>query len=164
MDVSIIVAASENGVIGRNGQIPWRLPSEQALFKKITMGHPMIMGRKTHEAIGRALPGRTNIVVTSQPDYSAEGCSVVNSIDDALELAKKARGSDEIFIIGGSEIYNQVMPKVSKIYLTRVHTKVDGDTFFKLNESQWQQISKEEYKADVENPYDYDFLVLERKK
>lgn len=164
MLVSLIVAAADNDVIGKSGKIPWRLPSEQVIFKKITMGHPIIMGRKTHESIGRALPGRYNIVVTRQNDYqAAEGCKVVATIEEALNAAKNAPGSDEIFIIGGVEIYNQTLDLADRIYITRVHAKVDGDTFFHFDSSKWQEVSKQEHKADSQNKYDYDFIILDRK-
>jgi dihydrofolate reductase len=130
MVVSAVVAASQNGVIGRQGSLPWNLPGEMAYFKKITMGHPIIMGRKTHESIGRALPGRQNIIITHDGSYKAEGCTVVTSLDKALEAAAAA-DIDEVFIIGGSSIYELAMPKLNKIYLTRILADIEGDKFFK---------------------------------
>src|SRR3954468_16302972 len=108
--ISTLVAVAKNGVIGKDGGLPWYLPSELARFKEVTMGHPIIMGRKTHESIGRALPGRTNIVITGNKDFKAEGCVVVSSLEQAIEEAKKADGVDEIFIIGGESIYKEAMP------------------------------------------------------
>lgn len=163
MIVSLIVAAAKNGVIGKDGKIPWHLSSEQAIFKQTTMGHPIIMGRKTHESISRALPGRTNIVITRQKHYQANGCIVVGSLKQAIKEAEIADGADEIFIIGGAEIYQQALPQADRLYLTRVHTNIDGDKFFNFDESQWQQLTLEEHSADANNPYDYDFILLERK-
>jgi dihydrofolate reductase len=154
MKLSIIVAASQNDVIGKEGGLPWYLPSELARFKQITMDHPIIMGRKTHESIGRALPGRQNIVVTHDEDYRAGGCTVVNSLEEAIEAAGQA---DEAFIIGGATIYDQALPLVDKIYLTRVKTDLDGDKFFRLNENEWQRISSEEHAADDKNKYAFEF-------
>ncbi len=163
MIISAIVATDTKGAIGKNGQIPWRLPAEQAIFKQTTMWHPIIMGRKTHESIGRALPGRTNIVITHNRSYQAEGCTIAASVDEAIQIAKGAEGSEEVFIIGGSEIYKQALPLIKRLYLTRVHAVVDGDTFFKFNSDEWQQISNKKHLADEKNQYDYNFIVLERK-
>lgn len=123
------------------------------------MGHPIIMGRKTHESIGRPLPGRTNVVVTRNNNYTAEGCIVVGSLDEAIS---KAGNGNEVFIIGGSTIYEQALPLADKIYLTRVKANVSGDIFFKLDESGWKQISSDKHQADDKNQYDYEFVVLER--
>ncbi|MEK7561840.1 MAG: dihydrofolate reductase [Patescibacteria group bacterium] len=164
MIISAIVATDAKGAIGKNGQIPWRLPAEQAIFKQTTMGHPMIMGRKTYESIGRALPGRTSIVITHQQNYRADGCVIVGSLEQALEEAKKAESSDEIFIIGGEEIYNHAMPFTDRIYLTKVHATLAGDKFFKFDPKKWRQVSNEKHAADEKNQYDYEFMVLERKK
>jgi len=164
MIISLIVAIAENGVIGKEGGIPWYLPADLAHFKQTTMGHPIIMGRKTYESIGRTLPGRYNVVITRQKDYRAEGCVVVGSLGQAIEKAKKAEGSNEIFIIGGEEIYNQAMPLADRIYLTKVHTSLAGDKFFKFDQKLWRQKSNETHTADDKNPSDYEFIVLERKK
>jgi len=162
--ISTIVAVSENDVIGKEGGLPWYLPAELARFKEVTMGHPIIMGRVTHESIGRALPGRSNIVITRDQNYqAAEGCEVVVSMEDALKLAKTKEGREEIFIIGGEQIYRQAMPLLDKIYLTRVHAKIDGDKFFKYNRKQWRETSRQSHPADDKNKYAFDFLVLERK-
>ena len=160
--LSAIVAVAENGVIGRKGGLPWQLPAEMARFKQITMGHPIIMGRKTHESIGRALPGRYNVVITRDKDYRAEGCEVVGSLDEAIELAKKAEGSKEIFVIGGEQIYREAMPKLERIYLTKVHAKIDGDKFFYYDPKEWKQVSSEKHSADTKNQYDFEFTVLGR--
>ena len=160
--ISTIVAVAENDVIGKQGGLPWYLPAELARFKEVTMGHPIIMGRKTHESIGRALPGRTNIVITRNKDFKAEGCKTVSSLDQAIELAKSAKGSDEIFIIGGEQIYKQAMPLLGRIYLTKVYAKVDGDKFFYYDPKDWKQISSEKHLADEKNQYDFEFNILER--
>jgi dihydrofolate reductase len=161
--ISAIVAVAKNGVIGKEGGLPWYLPAELARFKEVTMGHPIIMGRKTHESIGRALPGRTNIVITRDKDYKAtEGCMVVNSLDEAIEQAKKAGGANEIFIIGGASIYEQAMPLLDRIYLTKVDAEIDGDKFFKYDPKKWNQISSEKHSADDKNKYGFEFTVLER--
>ncbi|MBI2592451.1 dihydrofolate reductase [Candidatus Saccharibacteria bacterium] len=162
--ISLIVAVTENDVIGNKGDIPWYLPADLAHFQQTTMGHPVIMGRKTHESIGRALPGRYNVVITRQKNYqAADSCRLVHSIEETLNLPD-VKTDSEVFIIGGAEIYNQALPLADRIYLTRIHTRVEGDTFFKFDESKWQEISHQQHKADTKNPYDYDFTILERKK
>lgn len=162
MTVSIIVAAAKNGVIGKKGGLPWYLPAELAYFKQKTMGHPIIMGRKTHESIGRTLPGRQNIVVTRDKDYrAAEGAAVVHSLNEALV---QANDNGEVFIIGGEEIYQQALDKADKIYLTKVDADIDGDKFFKFNGQQWRQVFSEKHAKDDRNKYDYEFTVWERKK
>jgi len=127
MKISIVVAMDANGVIGRGNELPWHLPADLQYFKKTTMGKPILMGRKTHESIGRPLPGRTNIVITRDSGYQAKGCVVVNSIDAAMQAAGE---QDEIMVIGGAEFYRQVLAHTSTIYLTRIHASVDGDTVF----------------------------------
>ena len=160
--ISLIVAVSENNVIGKDGGIPWYLPADLTHFKQTTVGHPIIMGRKTHESIGRTLPDRYNVVITRQKNYlAADGCVIVNSIEEALNLPK-VKADSEVFIIGGAEIYNQAMALADRIYLTRIHTKVEGNKFFKFDESLWREISREEYQSDDKNPRDYDFTILER--
>lgn len=164
MIISLIVAATDNGVIGKENSIPWYLPADLAHFKQTTTGHPIIMGRKTHESIGQALPERMNVVITRGAGYkAAEGCVVVNSLDEALNL-EEVKTDPEVFIIGGEEIYRQALPLANRIYLTKVHAALAGDKFFKFDPSQWQQISVEEHSSDKKNPYDYEFVVLERKK
>lgn len=161
--ISTIVATAEGSVIGKEGGMPWYLPAELAHFKELTMGHPIIMGRKTHESIGRSLPGRYNIVITRDKGYEpAEGSVVANSLGEALKMAKKQDGADEIFIIGGEQIYAQAIPLLDRIYLTRVKAKVDGDRFFKYDPTKWEEVSSEQHKADDKNKYDYEFVILER--
>ena len=150
----------ENRLIGADNGLPWRLPADLKHFKKITMGHPIVMGRRTWESIGRPLPGRTNIVVTRQPRYAAEGAVVV----DSLAAAREAAGDcDELMIIGGAHLYEQVLAEADRIYLTEVHAEFEGDTWFpELNEDEWACVSREDFARDDRNPYDYSFVVLER--
>ncbi len=161
MTVSIIVAVSENNVIGKDNKLIWHLPADLKLFKTLTMGHHMIMGRKTYESIGKALPGRTSIVVTHQPSYTAEGCIVVNSLQDAFA---KASGDTEVFIIGGDGIFKQSLNFANKIYLTKIYHSFEGDTFFpELNEKEWEMKECNDFQPDEKNAYPYSFCVLERK-
>lgn len=160
MKVSIIVAASANNVIGMGGGLPWHLSEDLRRFKEITMGKPMIMGRATWESIGKALPGRRSIVLTRQADYEAEGAEVVNTPEAALELTGDA---DEVMIIGGGKIYEEFMPITERIYLTRVHAEIDGDTFFpELGEDEWRIVSSKPLPANDERPFSISFQTLER--
>nr|AIA18378.1 Dihydrofolate reductase [uncultured bacterium] len=160
--ISTIVAVAKNGVIGKEGGLPWYLPAELARFKEVTMGHPIIMGRKTHESIGRPLPGRTNIVVTRNKGFKADGCIVVDSLEKAIVEAKKGEGADEIFIIGGEQIYKEAMPMLNRIYLTNVDAEVAGDKFFKYDLKKWKEISSEKHSADEKNRHNFEFTVLDR--
>ncbi|MCL5975480.1 MAG: type 3 dihydrofolate reductase [Gammaproteobacteria bacterium] len=160
MKTAFVVAMDEQGLIGRDNDLPWRLSADLQYFRRITMGKPILMGRKTHESIGRALPGRQNIVVSSLTDYQAEGCDVVNSIEAALKLAADA---DEIMVIGGSSLFEQMFDTVDKLYLTRVHAELEGDTWFpEWDQTQWQLISQESHPADEKNDYAYSFEVYQR--
>ena len=167
MLVSLIVAAAENNVIGKNNHLPWHLPADMKYFKDKTMGHCVIMGRKNYNSIPdrfRPLAGRTNIVVTRQKNFSAPGCIVVNSIEQALEEAKKKNDS-EAFIIGGGEIFKQSLKLTDKIYLTRIHRPIEGDVYFpELSSAEWQEESALHCKADEKNKFDFSFLVFIRKK
>jgi dihydrofolate reductase len=156
--ISIIVAASENNVIGRQGELPWRLSDDLKHFKAITMGKPIVMGRKTWESIGRPLPGRQNIVITRQPGFAAAGCDVVASVDEAIGAADDA---PEIMIIGGSEIYALFMPHAERLYLTRVHASVEGDAFFPELDDNWRLVSDDEQRADANNEFDFSFRRYE---
>ena len=164
--LAVIVAASRNGVIGRNNALPWHLPEDLRYFKRITMGKPIVMGRKTFESIGRPLPGRTNIVISRQPDYAPEGVRVVASLDAALALAEDIAlidGTDELMVIGGAEIYKAAIPKASRLYLTEVHADIDGDAYLPaIDWSQWHEQSRERFNAGDANPYDYSFVIFER--
>jgi dihydrofolate reductase len=158
--ISLIVAASTNNVIGARGGLPWRLSADLRRFKEITMGKPIVMGRKTWESIGRPLPGRHNIVVTRQEGYRADGCTIVNSASKAIEAAGAV---DEVMIIGGGYLYEQFLPLADRIYLTRVSAEVGGDTVFpELAPSEWRILSSDSFPADEKNDYDTEFQVLER--
>ena len=160
MKLSIIVAMAANGVIGRDNELPWHLPADLQHFKQITMGKPILMGRKTFESIGRPLPGRSNIVITRDGSYTAGGCEVVTSIQAALEAAS---GHDEVMVIGGAELYRQVLPEVETIYLTRIHEPFDGDTRFpEIRNTEWHQVERTDHEADEKNPHDYSFIRLDR--
>lgn len=165
MILSLIAAASENGVIGKGMTLPWDLPAELRYFRDTTKGKPVIMGRKTYDSIGRPMPGRHNIVVTRHTDRIIEGCDTVGSIEEAVELAGKD-GVEEAFIIGGEQIYRLAMPLADRMYLTRVHTRIeDGEAFFPpFDLSEWREIKHEEHPSDPENPIAYTILVYERKK
>lgn len=153
--LSIIVAMSDNNVIGKDNTLPWHLPADLRHFKGLTMNHPIIMGRKTHESIGRALPGRKNIVITRDRNYKAEGCTIAHSLEDALQAA----GDGEVFIIGGATIYTLALPLADKLYLTRVHTTIpDGDTFFTFTSADWKETSQETHPATEDTP-SYSFIT-----
>ena len=158
--ISIIVAASTNNVIGVQGELPWRLPDDLRRFKQLTMGKPIIMGRRTYESIGRPLPGRQNIVITRQPGFAAEGCDVVASPAAALAAAGDAA---EIMIIGGSQIYELFLPKAARLYLTRVHADIEGDAFFPaVDERDWMLSACEVHEATGANEYAFEFRTYDR--
>lgn len=166
MRLALIVAMAENRIIGINNALPWHLPNDLKYFKAITMGKPVIMGRKTHESIGRPLPGRTNIVISRDTELEFEGCSAVADIEEAVELAENIAlidGAAEAIIIGGAQIYQLTLPLVERIYLTQVHAQVKGDTYFpEFDTDEWQQVGREDFQAEGNNPYDYSFIVLDR--
>jgi dihydrofolate reductase len=143
MKLSIVVAMAENHVIGIENRLPWSIPEDLKRFKKITNGHPIIMGRKTFESIGRVLPGRTNLIVTRNKEYRVEGAVTCGSFAEAMDWAERSPGSDEVFVIGGGEIFKEVLPKVNKIYLTIVHWPFEGDVFFEYPEEQFAEVSRE---------------------
>lgn len=166
MILSVIVAMAHNRVIGLNNQMPWHLPADLAWFKKNTLNKPVIMGRKTFESIGRPLPNRHNIVISRQiepSDNKISNVSWVKSIDEAISLAQ-AQQPDEVFIIGGGNIYQQVLPLIDRLYLTHIDAELQGDTYFPdyLSE-QWQVIYQEDHQADEKNSYPYQFKILQRK-
>tara|TARA_B100000902_G_scaffold201890_1_gene192393 strand:+ start:3188 stop:3691 length:504 start_codon:yes stop_codon:yes gene_type:complete len=166
MRVSLIVAASENNIIGKDNDLIWHLPKDMRFFKETTIGHHIIMGRKNFESIPhkfRPLPKRTNVVITRQKDYKASGCITLNSIEDALEIAKR-NNDNEPFIIGGGQIYKIALDRnlIDRIYLTRIHHKFDGDTYFPELSDEWREINKIENKIDNKHKYNYDFIILER--
>jgi dihydrofolate reductase len=164
MKISLIVAMGENRVIGGSGHIPWHLPADFKHFKDLTMGHPIVMGRKTFESIGKPLPGRTNIGITRDASYRHDGVVTVTSPDAALAAATAAPGGDEMFVIGGAEIYKLFLSRADRIYLTQVHGAFEGDVFFpELGPGEWQLANSEEHKKDEKNPFDFAYLVYERK-
>ncbi len=161
MTISLIVAMSRNRVIGRDNRLPWRLPADLRRFQHLTMGHCLIMGRKTYESIGRPLPGRTIIVLTRQANYAPPGVLVAHTLEEALALAQ----GEEVFIAGGAHVYQQAVALADRLYLTLIEEDIAGDASFPpLNESEWQLVSDQPYDADATNPYPYRFLVYERKR
>ncbi|ENM5730073.1 type 3 dihydrofolate reductase [Vibrio mimicus] len=167
MVISMIAALARNGnierdnphVIGNNNEMPWHLPADFNWFKKHTIGKPVVMGRKTFESIGKPLPGRRNIVVTRNPEFSAEGVTIVSSINVALAEAGDA---EEVMIIGGGSIYNEALPRATRLYLTFINKEIPGDTYFPNWGAGWQDTYREHYSADERNLYDMDFVILER--
>lgn len=166
--LAVIVAAAENGVIGRNNALPWHLPEDLRYFKRVTLGKPVVMGRKTYESIGRPLPGRTNIVITRNKSWQAEGVRVVSSLGEALQLGADIAlidGIEELMVIGGAEIYAAALPLAQRLYLTQVHGAVEGDAHLPaVDWSQWQTVSSERHVASEGNPFDYSFIVFERQR
>ncbi len=156
----MIAARARNGVIGRENKIPWKIPGEQAYFKRMTMGHPIVMGRKTWESIGRPLPGRRSIVITRNREYIAPGAEVVASLDEALALIGDM---DEVFIIGGGELYAEAMPRADRILLTEIDADFEGDTFLPaLDPARWREKSREQHPAANERAFNYSFVIYER--
>ncbi len=170
MKLSMIAAMGQNRVIGLDNKMPWHLPADLQWFKKTTLGSPIIMGRKTYDSIGRPLPGRLNIILSRNADLGIEGCTVVNSLSDALDVAKtsgKDTGKDveEVFITGGAHLYEKFLPEADYLYLTLIDEKFEGDTFFPdYTQYEWKEMSRIDHPADESNPYPYSFLTLERIK
>ncbi|GAB1260714.1 type 3 dihydrofolate reductase [Aurantivibrio plasticivorans] len=167
MKIALIVAMADQRVIGGGNKLLWQLPEDLKFFKRTTLGKPVIMGRKTYESIGRPLPERTNIVVTRQSDWDADGVTVVHSVDDALSLASDLpliEGREEVMVIGGAQIYKEALPLVQRMYLTRVDAQFDGDAFFPdFNNDEWNEVECLDHRSDSRNPYNYSFITLERK-
>ncbi len=162
MIISVIVAVAENNVIGKDNKLIWHLPEDLKYFKKLTMGCPIIMGRKTYESIGRPLPGRLSIIVTRNKDFSAEGCVVVHTLQSAVEFAKNY---NEIFIIGGAQLYSEAIHLADRIYYTKVHHSFEGDVYFpSIDKNLWVLSERIDMKADEKNKYDYSFLTYNRIK
>ncbi|ABC32506.1 Dihydrofolate reductase [Hahella chejuensis KCTC 2396] len=160
--LSIVVARAENGAIGVENTLPWRLSNDLQYFKQVTMGKPIIMGRKTFDSIGRPLPGRTNIVVTRNKDWRHDGVNVAHSLDEAVSLAAREQ-AEEVMLIGGAELYRQGLAAAQRVYLTEVKTSVQGDAFFpELDLADWRETSRESHPADEKNQYPHDFVVFER--
>jgi dihydrofolate reductase len=163
MTLSQVVAAADNNAIGKNNQLLWSLPNDMKFFKNTTWGMPVIMGRKTFESLGKPLAGRTNIIITRKPNWQPEGVFVANEIREAMTIAAKT-DAKEAFIIGGGEIYKQTMPITQRLYLTRVHTTIEGDTFFpEFNKAEWELLSQLDFTADAKHAFDYSFQVWQRK-
>lgn len=164
--LAVIVAAAENGVIGRNNALPWHLPEDLRYFKRVTMGKPIVMGRKTFESIGRPLPGRTNIVITRNRAYQAAGIKVVSSLDAALSLAADIAlidGVEELVVIGGAEIYRTAIPRADRLYITEVHAEIEGDALLPdIDWENWLEVVRERHPAQGSNPHDYSFVTYNR--
>jgi len=161
MRIAAIFAMSKNRVIGKDNQLPWHLPADLKHFKTITMNKPILMGRKTFQSIGRALPGRCNVVITHDVNFQAPGCVVVHSIATALDAVSY---SDDVFVIGGAFLYEQLLPRTQRLYMTLVHQDVEGDTFFPdINMAEWQEVERVDHSADEQNHYSYSFITLDRR-
>lgn len=160
MIISLVAAASDNNVIGNKGALPWKMPADMKFFKNLTMGHTVIMGRKTYESMGKPLPGRKNIVISRKKNFSADGCIVLGSLEEAFTLFADEK---EVFIIGGAEIYQAALQKADKVYLTRIHCVVHGDAYFpQLTEKEWVEKSRIDHPSDEKNPFPYIFIELVR--
>jgi dihydrofolate reductase len=158
---SLVVAVARNGVIGRDNQLPWRLPDDLAYFKRVTMGHPVVMGRRTWQSIGKPLPGRTNIVVTHDSTFVAPGCVVAHSLEEAWRTAE---GADEVCVIGGTSLFAETLPIADLIHLTEVEADVEGDTYFPdFDRSQWRETEVARHAADARHAYPFRILRLERR-
>lgn len=166
MRVALVVAVAENGAIGSGGGLAWKISDDLKWFKKVTLGKPIVMGRKTFDSIGKALPGRENIVVTRSRAFSAEGVTVAKSIDEALTVAAEAAergGAEEICVIGGGDLYRQILARADRIYLTRVKARVEGDVFFPpLNDADWRETAAGGCEAGEKNQYSCRFFILDR--
>lgn len=162
LKLSMIAAMGKDRVIGKDNDMPWHLPADLQHFKKTTLGSPIIMGRKTYDSIGRPLPGRLNIILSRNTNLKIEGCSVVNSLEDAIGLAEKTDAS-EIFITGGAHLYDKFLEDADRLYLTLIDEKFEGDTYFPdYTQFNWQEVAKESYKADDKNPHAYSFVILDK--
>ena len=160
MLIAAIAAMDRNRLIGDGDRLPWRLPADLRRFRALTMGKPVVMGRRTHESIGKALPGRRNIVLSRMADYQAPGCEVAADLDEALEMCA---GAEEVMIIGGAELYLKALPRTRRLYLTLLHASFQGDTWFpQYNPSEWREIQREDHELDAQSPCAYSFVDLER--
>jgi dihydrofolate reductase len=159
--ISFIVAMDKHRVIGKNNQLPWHLPADLKFFKKVTMGHSIIMGRKTHESIGKPLPGRENVIVTRNLNYHSDGCLVLHSVEELLQYAQGKQ--EEVFVIGGAELFKEVFPYTDRLYLTQIDEEFEGDTYFpEFHLNEWILLSQEKGIKDEKNPYDYSFNIYKR--
>ena len=160
MRLSIVVAMDDNRLIGKDNMLPWHLPADLAYFKKITTGKSILMGRKTYDSIGKPLNNRRNIVITRNPEILIPGCEVVPNIDEALLITSE---ETEVMVIGGASLCQQLLPKVSRLYITKIEGEFDGDVYFPdYDKADWHEVSRESYKSDSINKYEYHFVVLER--
>jgi dihydrofolate reductase len=163
--IALVVAIGENGAIGRGGNLPWHLSTDLRYFRKVTLGKPIVMGRLTFESFGRPLDGRINIVLTRNAAFDAPGTVQAYNLDEALDLARKEAkrsGADEIMIVGGDDVFREVLPKASRIYLTEVHASPDADTWFDFDRSPWREISRERHEPSPKDDHAFSFVVLER--
>ena len=167
MKLSLIAAMAQNRTIGRNNKLPWYLPEDLKYFKRVTMGKPLIMGRKTFESLGKPLPGRPHIIITRDKDYTYPGCHIVHDRQSAITRAENLLlidGGGEVVVIGGAEIYGLMLPKMDRMYLTEVREDVPGDAFFpEYNSDEWQEVAREDFSAEPPNEYDYSFVAYDRK-
>ena len=167
LHISLIVAVADNGVIGRNGDLPWHVPADLKHFKTVTMGKPLIMGRKTFESIGKPLPGRTMIIITRDSSYQAEGITVSDNWDGAIAAARATLGNaddSEVMVIGGAEIYALAFPHADRLYLTEIHETIEGDTVFpEFDRTQWRETAREDHESEGSNGPAFSFVSLERK-
>lgn len=160
--ISFIVAMDKNRVIGNENKLPWHLPADLKFFKHVTMGHSIIMGRKTYDSIGSPLPGRENVIISRKKDYKAEGCKIIHSISDIVKMESETE--KELFVIGGAEIFSETFQIADRLYLTLIDEEFSGDTFFPpFDKNEWELISKDKGIKDEKNPYDYYFCVYDRK-
>ncbi|WP_458355106.1 dihydrofolate reductase [Peribacillus frigoritolerans] len=160
--ISLMVAMDQNRVIGKNNKLPWHLPADLQYFKKVTMGHPIVMGRKTFESIGRVLPGRENVIVTRNQEFKAEGCVVLHDIAQIKMFADN--DDEEVFVIGGAEIFKEILPFTDRLYITEIHETFEGDTFFpEIDENEWDVISSNPGGIDEKNRFAHDFVILQKK-
>ncbi|MBO8177396.1 dihydrofolate reductase [Aeribacillus pallidus] len=161
--ISFIWAMDENRLIGKNNQLPWHLPEDLKYFKRVTMGHPIVMGRSTFESIGKPLPGRENIILTRDDRYKAEGCTILHSLEQLLDYIDEK--NDEVFITGGAQIFQLLLPFADRLYVTRIHYSFEGDTYFPdIDWSDFRLVKREKGPKNEENPYDYEFEIYERFK
>jgi dihydrofolate reductase len=161
MSISFIFAMDRNRAIGKDNQLPWHLPADLKFFKTVTMGHPILMGRKTYQSIGKPLPGRLNVVITQDPNFTAEGCEIVHSADEAAARFQQ----QELFVIGGAEIFRLFLPQADRMYITQIEHEFAADTFFPdVNIAEWTLVSSEQGVQDEKNPYLYYFQIYQRKQ
>jgi dihydrofolate reductase len=163
-NLALIAARAENGVIGRNGMLPWRIPADMRYFKSVTMGKPVVMGRKTFASIGRPLPGRQNIVITRSVDFSHAGVTVAMNLPTAIALSASAAAGGEIMVIGGAAIYEAALPFARRLYMTEVHGEFDGDVHFPwIDTAEWIELSREKHVQDQPMPIAFSFVVMDRR-